>query len=423
MRPAVEAIELGKSFPRKQVGRSIFKRLFGRKRAKQSPVGASSRDETAATAESAVAEGSISTMGANGDTIVAVKGVSFEVRPGEVFGFLGPNGAGKTTTIRMLSTLLEPSTGNAYICGHDVGTEAMEARAKLGAVLAGDRSLYWKLSGRENLEYFATLYRVPSREIPKRIDEVLQRMHLLDRADEMVERYSTGMKQRLALARSLLADPPVLLLDEPTLGLDPQSARNLRDIVLELKDEGRAILLTTHYMEEADLLSDRIAIIDHGEIIALDTPERLKHDLSDERLYRMELALNETGGAERPVGDGERRNGVSGRSGAHGGADAYSAAGGVAGTGALGVEPLSAAAKDAMATITGRVPGLRPVESREDAESGSLHVSFTLADADFETAELWAALAETGAHVLNYSVEQPTLEDVFISLTGRGLRE
>lgn len=421
MRAAVEAIELGKSFPRKQVGQNILKRLFGRGKTKQTS--AQSAASASDTHDEATAHDGVTSLGdANGhgnatthdraiarnetaaaaetDTIVAVKGVSFEVRPGEVFGFLGPNGAGKTTTIRMLSTLLEPSAGHAYICGHDVGTEAMEARAKLGAVLAGDRSLYWKLSGRENLEYFATLYRVPAQEIPKRIDEVLQRMHLSDRADEMVERYSTGMKQRLALARSLLADPPVLLLDEPTLGLDPQSARNLRDIVLELKDEGRAILLTTHYMEEADLLSDRIAIIDHGEIIALDTPARLKQSLSDERVYRMELALNGASGGDL------NGNGIVANPGIH------------AESGTSNV-PMSGT----VAGLADRVPGFRVVESRNDNESGTVHISFTLDDAKVETARLWAALAETGTNVLNYAVEEPTLEDVFISLTGRGLRD
>lgn len=395
MGPAVEAIDLGKQFPRKQVGQGMWRRLFGRRKtvlsarkdvktAPDAEGGAEGlrtenevripEDETAASSEGPGDGLPVREIAREpeDDTIVAVKGVSFEVHPGEVFGFLGPNGAGKTTTIRMLATLLEPSTGHAYICGHDVGREAMAARAKLGAVLAGDRSLYWKLSGRENLEYFATLHRVPRRDIPRRIDEVLERMQLSSRADEMVERYSTGMKQRLALARALLADPPVLLLDEPTLGLDPQSARNLRDIVLELKDEGRAILLTTHYMEEADLLSDRIAIIDHGEIIALDAPERLKGALSDERVHRMELVP--TGG-----------NGL-------------------------------------FKTVADRVPGMRIVEQRIDEGTDSVHVSFTL-DESTGTADVWRALAAAETNVVNYSVDEPTLEDVFISLTGRGLRD
>ncbi len=238
-------------------------------------------------------------------------------------------------------------------------------------MLAGDRSLYWKLSGRENLEFFATLYHVPRHEVKKRIDTVLERMQLADRADEMVERYSTGMKQRLSLARALLADPPVLLLDEPTLGLDPQAARNLRELVLELKQEGRAILLTTHYMEEADLLSDRIAIIDHGKIIALDTPNGLKSRLAGERVFRLELA------------------------GLNGGVD----------------------------VLTARVPGMKIIEQRRDEEAQTVHVTFTLEGRQADATPLWQAVAAGGMSVLNYAVKEPTLEDVFISLTGRGLRD
>ncbi|OUN01335.1 MAG: hypothetical protein BAA04_03915 [Firmicutes bacterium ZCTH02-B6] len=309
--------------------------------------------------------------GAAGDEwIVAVDGVSFEVQRGEIFGLLGPNGAGKSTTIRMLSTLLEPSAGTAVICGHDVRWEPMQARARLGVVLAGDRSLYWKLSGRENLEFFATLYHVPAHEVPHRVNWALERMGLADRADELVERYSTGMKQRLSLARALLADPPVLLLDEPTLGLDPQSARNLRELILELKREGRAILLTTHYMEEADFLCDRVAIIDHGTIIAMDSPGALKRRLPHERVYRLEL--RETNGALR---------------------------------------------------LTDLVPGAAVVEERRDEATGTLHLALTLAEPEQDLAALWTGLAHSGASVVNYSVQEPTLEDVFISLTGRALRD
>ena len=303
--------------------------------------------------------------------VVAVDGVSFAVQRGEIFGLLGPNGAGKTTTIRMLSTLLEPSAGTAVICGYDVRHHPMQARAHLGVVLAGDRSVYWKLSGRENLEFFAALYHVPPEKVRERVEYVLQRMELSDRANELVERYSTGMKQRLSLARALLADPPVLLLDEPTLGLDPQSARNLRELILELKREGRAILLTTHYMEEADLLCDRVAIIDRGTIIALDSPAELKRRLPHARLYRLELQ----------------------------------------------------AAGDAVARLKQTVPGLTVVEERHDPAAGTVHLALTLADPQAGSAALWTGLAHSGASVLNYSVKEPTLEDVFIALTGRALRD
>lgn len=364
MEAVVSAVDLRKHFPRKQVGKKLLGGWLGRRRterAEAAPAGAAT-----ATGEAALAEAD-----AQSDVIVAVDGVSFEVKPGEIFGFLGPNGAGKTTTIRMLATLLEPSSGQAFICGYDVTRQATEARRRLGAVLAGDRSLYWKLSGRENLEFFATLYHVPRHEIKQRVDAVLERMQLADRADELVERYSTGMKQRLSLARALLANPPVLLLDEPTLGLDPQSARNLRELVLELKNEGRAILLTTHYMEEADLLSDRIAIIDHGKIIALDTPEALKGRLAGDRIFRLEIA------------------------GLNGSADKLAA----------------------------EVAGLNIIEQKRDEDAQTMQVTFTLADGQAGAERLWQAVAANGISVLNYSVKDPTLEDVFISLTGRGLRD
>jgi ABC-2 type transport system ATP-binding protein len=211
---------------------------------------------------------------------VAVDDLSLEIPPGEFFGLLGPNGAGKTTLVRMICTLLEPTAGSLSVFGYDAVRNASEVRRRIGAVLAGERSVYWKLTGRENLDYFAALYRVPSRDTPRRIDAVLDEVGLSDRADDYVERYSHGMRQRLILARALLPDPPLLVLDEPTIGLDPQAARNLRDLLQRLHGEGRTILLTTHYMEEADQLCERIGIIDRGRIIALDDPTRLKRSVA-----------------------------------------------------------------------------------------------------------------------------------------------
>ena len=207
-------------------------------------------------------------------------GVDLRVERGEIFGLLGPNGAGKTTTMRMLATLLEPTSGSARVLGLDVVHEARDIRRRMGAVLSDGRSVYWKLTARENLEYFAALYHVPPREQRERIQRVLEQVNLTDRADDYVERYSTGMRQRLVLARALLPDPELLLLDEPTVGLDPQSSRDLRERVQELRAQGRSVLLTTHYMEEADQLCDRIAIVDHGRIVALDTPSELKRSIA-----------------------------------------------------------------------------------------------------------------------------------------------
>ncbi|MBU6422623.1 MAG: ABC transporter ATP-binding protein [Chloroflexi bacterium] len=228
------------------------------------------------------------------DRFRAVDGIDLEVQAGEIFGVLGPNGAGKSTTLKMLATLLEPTSGEAEVLGIDVRRHPREVRAHLGAMLSGERSLYWKLTGRENLEYFAALYHVPPRETRARIDGALEEVHLSDRAEDYVERYSTGMRQRLALARALLPDPPLLILDEPTLGLDPQAARDLRERVRALRRQGRTVLLTTHYMEEADQLCDRIAIVDHGRVVALDTPSALKRGRRAQEAARLRVERIET---------------------------------------------------------------------------------------------------------------------------------
>lgn len=217
--------------------------------------------------------------------IIAVDSLDLTIRRGELFGLLGPNGAGKTTTIRMICTLLEPTSGTVRVWAHDAGLAPTEVRRHLGVVLMGERSVYWRLTGRENLEYFAALYQVP-REIAKtRITELLDRVGLTPRADDLVERYSTGMRQRLALIKAMVHDPPVLLLDEPTTGLDPQAARNIRDLIRHLhRSEEKTIILTTHYMEEADQLCERVGIIDQGRIIALDAPQALKRGYAGARV-------------------------------------------------------------------------------------------------------------------------------------------
>jgi ABC-2 type transport system ATP-binding protein len=301
----------------------------------------------------------------------AVSGVSLQIDQGEVFGLLGPNGAGKTTTIRMLCTLLEPTSGRATVNGFDIRSQAAQVRQSLGTVLAGERSIYWKLTGRENLEYFAALYHIPPKIARQRIDELLDRMQISERANELVEKYSTGMKQRIAISKALLARPPIILLDEPTLGLDPQAARRVRELVGELKGEGHTILLTTHYMEEADQLSDRIAIIDQGKIIAQDTPLELKRRIGQHDIVRLEIA---------------------------------------------GWYP----------ELSGRLQSLPSVTNlitRQVEHSPLWEVSLHTGDSKSVLPGIIEQLNQNGTHVVNMNVVKPTLEDVFIQLTGKALRD
>jgi ABC-2 type transport system ATP-binding protein len=209
----------------------------------------------------------------------AVNNVSLSIEEGEVFGLLGPNGAGKTTFISMLCTLLRPTSGTARVNGFDIVKQQDEVRKSIGIVFQ-EPSLDNRLTGRENLEMHAGLYGVPKAERKKRIEEVLELVALSDRADELVKTYSGGMKRRLEIARGLIHYPKVLFLDEPTLGLDPQTREHIWEYIKKLAErEHITILLTTHYMEEADALCNRVAIMDYGEIKVLDTPEALKNSL------------------------------------------------------------------------------------------------------------------------------------------------
>jgi ABC-2 type transport system ATP-binding protein len=221
--------------------------------------------------------------------VVAVDGISFNVRQGELFGLLGPNGAGKTTTVKMLTTLLIPSGGSASVFGLDIVTQANDIRARIGFIFGGERGLYWRLSGIDNLRYFASLYHVDPDVTNQRIPYLLELVGLSDRGQEKVEGYSRGMKQRLHIARTLLHDPEVLFLDEPTMGLDPVGARELRQVIRNLQADQKTILLTTHYMFEADSLCERIAVIDKGKIVALDTPSELKNLVSDLSVIEVEV--------------------------------------------------------------------------------------------------------------------------------------
>ncbi len=220
--------------------------------------------------------------------VVAVKDVSFQVDYGEIFGLVGPNGAGKTTTIKMLTTMLIPTSGRASVLGFDVGRDVNRVRERIGVVLGGERGLYTRVNAIDNMRYFADLYGVPTSVRDKRVRELLESMGLWERARDRVETYSKGMKQRLHLARGLINDPQLIFMDEPTIGLDPEIAKETRSMIQQLVERGKTILLTTHYMFEADELCKRVAVIRNGEIVALDTPSGLKKYVMDTSVVEVE---------------------------------------------------------------------------------------------------------------------------------------
>lgn len=214
------------------------------------------------------------------EIIHAVRGISFSVEKGEIFGLLGQNGAGKTTTIKMLITLLAPTSGVCKVLGYDTFGEEEKIRSRINFIFGGELGVYRRLSARDNLVYFSNLYKIPREVRDKKIPELLELVGLSEKADLRVETFSKGMIQRVQIARGLLNDPEILFMDEPTVGLDPLGSQMVRDIVREIQKQGRTVLLTTHNMYEADELCDRIAIIREGEIITMDTPANIKAVMS-----------------------------------------------------------------------------------------------------------------------------------------------
>jgi ABC-2 type transport system ATP-binding protein len=222
--------------------------------------------------------------------LTAVDHLDMKVRRGEIFGFLGPNGAGKSTTIRMLCTLLAPTSGRATVAGYDVVREADQVREKIGLV-SEKLILYPRLTALENLMFFGRLYGMEGDALRKRAEELLDMVKLTSFKDKLAGSFSSGMRQRVNVIRSVLHDPEVLFLDEPTAMLDPQSTRFVRDLVKQLRDRGHTIILTTHIMEEADELSDRVCIFDQGKVMAIDTPQSLKEKFNTTSMLEVFLEL------------------------------------------------------------------------------------------------------------------------------------
>jgi daunorubicin resistance ABC transporter ATP-binding subunit len=294
--------------------------------------------------------------------VVALDGLDLEVEAGTVFGLLGPNGAGKTTLVRILATLLRPTSGRARVLGHDVVAEPLAVRRRIG--LAGQfAAVDEELSGRENVEMVGRLYRLSGAEARARARDVLERFGLSEAADRRVSTYSGGMRRRLDLGASLIGRPPVLLLDEPTTGLDPRTRQELWSIVDELRREGTTVLLTTQYLEEADRLAQRIAVVDHGRIAAEGTAAQLKAAVGIEMLA---VRLTDAAGAA-----------------------------------------------DAAALLADLAAGDEPLV---DAASGEIRLAVADASA---SAEAVRRLDARRLPIASVELQQPSLDDVFLTLTGR----
>lgn len=301
-------------------------------------------------------------------SVEALKDVSLQVEDGEIFGLLGPNGAGKTTLIKILTTLLLPTAGEAWVNGFQVTRQEDKVRASVGCMLMGERGLYWKLTGRENLEYFAALYYLPPGRRKKRAEEIIHLLDLGEIADRSVETYSSGQKMFLAFGKALINDAPLLILDEPTNTLDVPSASALRAIVRQLNAQGKTIIYTTHIMIEAETLCDRVAIIDHGELLALDTVEALKASLQREGVTHIEGVI-------------------------------------------------SSHAEQAVRAL----PWV--VRTSRAAKNGSALLTVVTENGRENLPVLVETLTQSGARIQKISPEEPTLEDVFIARTGRTLAE
>jgi ABC-2 type transport system ATP-binding protein len=298
--------------------------------------------------------------------VQAVRGVSFEIRRGEIFSLLGPNGAGKTTTISMLSCLIEPTGGDAWVDGHSIRSEPQAVKQVIG-VVPQEIALYQTLSARENLLFWGRMYGLGGKRLQERMDEVLETVGLAERAGDRIETFSGGMKRRINIAVGLLHRPQLVFMDEPTVGIDPQSRRNILDMVQELNAQGMTVLYTTHYMEEAQELSDRIGIIDHGELIALGTQAELTQLVGQEDVVELQVGSTE--------------------------------------------------ATDTLLAALGQATGVRQVSATDGT------VRLIVADGNAALADVIGISNRHQAHISGVSVQEPNLEAVFLHLTGRALRD
>ena len=308
----------------------------------------------------------------------AVKGISFSVLRGEIFSLLGPNGAGKTTTINMLSCLIEPTGGTAEIAGHAIPGDSLNVRRAIG-VVPQEIALYDSLSARQNLEFWGRLYDMGGKALGQRIDEVLEIVGLSDRAKDKVKTFSGGMKRRINIAAGLLHRPRLLFMDEPTVGIDPQSRRRILDMVRELRDGGMTVLYTTHYMEEAEQLSDRVGIIDQGRLIALGTQAELTRVVGEQETLRLHLSEEASAALISANGD--------------------------------------APAADGQVTLFNGLPGVI------GAAAVDHQIVVNVADAGEALPGVVGRANDAGLRVRSVDIEEPNLEAVFLHLTGRGLRD
>ena len=296
----------------------------------------------------------------------AVKGVSFNIEEGEIFSLLGPNGAGKTTTISMLSTLYTPTSGDATIGGHSVTKNPMAVRGVIG-IVPQDLALYEDLTARENLIFWGQMYNLSGKSLNTRVDEVLEQIGLTDKAKNRVKTFSGGMKRRVNIGVGLLHKPRLLFMDEPTVGIDPQSRRAILDTVKDLNKQGMTLLYTTHYMEEAQELSNRVGIIDHGEMIALGTQKELTQQVGQAETLILHVGENDD--------------------------------------------------SEALAT------SLKGIQGVQQAEAVDHEVSIVCAEAEDVLAAVVTKANERGIKIRSIDIREPNLEAVFLHLTGRALRD